>query len=40
MKYEVNGNSITLQNKYSENINHFSVIAIYSIAIEYHMEQM
>ncbi len=38
LTYEVNSNSITLQNKYTDGTDYWSVIALYSVSISYHIE--
>lgn len=38
--YVVNSKSVTIQNKFTGTLNHFSVLAIYSLAIEYHLEKI
>lgn len=40
MTYVVNSNSITLQNKYDGEIDYKSVLALYSISINYHIEKL
>ncbi|QOS39497.1 hypothetical protein DYE49_03105 [Treponema rectale] len=38
--YLVNNTSITLQNKYTQTTDYWSVVAIYSIAVNYHIEKI
>lgn len=38
--YDVNSKSATIQNTYTGGTNHYSVFGIYSLFIEYHMEQI
>ncbi len=38
--YLVNNTSITLQNKYTQGTDYWSVVAIYSIAVNYHIEKI
>ena len=40
MTYEVNNSSITFQNKYSDGTDYWSVLAIYSLSISYHIEKI
>ena len=39
MTYVVNSKSITLQNKYVDGVDYWSVLALYSISINYHVEK-
>lgn len=38
--YEVNSNSIILQNKYTGEADYWSVLALYSVSIDYHIEKI
>lgn len=40
LTFEVNSNSITIQNKYTAGTDYWSVLAIYSLSIEYHIEKI
>lgn len=40
LTFEVNNDSITIQNRYTEGTDYWSVLAIYSVSINYHMEKI
>ena len=40
LTFEVNNNSVTIQNKYTGGTDYWSVLAIYSVSINYHIEKI